>query len=252
MSLINGVNECHSGRESVRIAMEIVTKVIRSMLQRRYVSLLLALAVAAAPRVIPARVSTELAKATELASEGNFAPAYCIWRLLADQGNAEALFNLGWLYRNGNGVVADDGQARQLWQAAAEQGHAEAQMALGTLYSMQRTDPENFAQAVRWFRAAAGQGIDDALLILLDYADAGNQQAVDAVAELVRQRKVGARVVISVDEGNIRAQPSTKSQVLITLPRNSELLKLDDQGKWVRVWVPPLQDTGWAFHSLFE
>ena len=222
------------------------------MLQRRCVSLLLALVVAATPQVVPARVSTELAKAMELASEGDFAPAYCIWQPLAERGNAEALFNLGWLYRNGNGVAADDGRARELWQAAAEKGHAEAQMALGTLYSMQRDDPENYAQAVRWFRAAASQGVEDALLILLDYADAGNQQAADAVAGLVEQRKVGVRVLISVDDGNIRAQPSTKSPVLITLPRNSELLKLDDQGKWIRVWVPPLRDTGWAFHSLFK
>lgn len=220
------------------------------MFRRRCVSLVLGLAVAGAAAA--AAVPAGLEEAKKLARQGNFAPAYCIWRPLADKGNAEALFHLGWLYRNGNGVAADNRQAEQLWQAAAEKGHAEAQMALGTLYSLEGPDSDNLAQAVSWFHAAAGQGFEDALLILLDYADAGNQDAVDAVADLVRQRKVGTRLVIRVDKGNVRAQPSTGSQVLLTLPRNSHLLKLDDQGKWIRVWVPALQQTGWAFHSLFE
>jgi len=223
------------------------------MLRHRCVSILLAVAVLGVQQQVPAAgVATQLEKAEEMARAGNFAPAYCIWRPLADKGNAEAQFNLGWLYRNGDGMAVDKLQAQQLWEAAAEEDHAEAQMALGTLYSMERTTPENRALAVRWFRAAAEQGFEDALLILLDYADEGDQQALDAVTSLIQQEKVGTRLAIHVDKGNVRARPSTQAAVLITLPRNSWLLKLDDRGDWIRVWVPPLQKTGWAFHSLFD
>ena len=80
----------------------------------------------------------------------------------------------------------------------------------------------------------------------------GDQQALDAVTSLIQQKKVGTRLAIRVDKGNVRTRPSTQAAVLITLPRNSWLLKLDDRGDWIRVWVPPLQKTGWAFHSLFD
>ncbi len=229
-----------------------VTGVRQSMLRHRCVSILLGVAVLAVQGQALAGVASRLEKAEKMAREGNFAPAYCIWNPLAKKGNAEAQFNLGWLYRNGDGVAVDKQQAQQLWETAAEKGHAEAQMALGTLYSMERASPENRALAVRWFSAAAEQGFEDALLILLDYADAGDQQALDAVTSLIQQEKVGTRLIVRVDKGNVRTQPSTKATVLITLPRDSWLLKLDDQGDWIRVWVPPLQKTGWVFHSLFE
>ncbi|RLA44044.1 MAG: hypothetical protein DRQ97_11940 [Gammaproteobacteria bacterium] len=42
---------------------------------------------------------------------GDVAGAVRIWRDLAQQGNATAQFNLGQLYRLGNGVKADDREA---------------------------------------------------------------------------------------------------------------------------------------------
>ena len=196
--------------------------------------------------------TARLAEAAELARAGNFAPAWCIWERLAEQGNVEALFNLGWLYRNGQGVAGDDEQARRLWEQAATQGHAEAQMALGMLYADSRTVGPDQAQAVRWFQAAAGQGIEDALLILLDYMDKGDPAAAAAIGELVRQREVGTAVNISADEANVRAQPSTGAQVLVTLPAGARVVQLESRNDWWRVWVEQPGDFGWMYRSLFD
>ena len=40
----------------------------------------------------------------------------------AEQGNAQAQFNLGWMYANGEGVRQDPVQAVQWYRKAAEQG----------------------------------------------------------------------------------------------------------------------------------
>ena len=192
------------------------------------------------------------AEADALARKGDFAPAWCIWQALAEQGSLEARYNLGWLYHNGQGVASDDRQARILWQQAAEQGHAEAQMALGMLYRNGRSIEPDPAQAVQWFAAAAGQGIEDALLILLDEADKGNPQAADAVARLVRAGDAGTRVLVRVDEANVRSKPSTRERVLASLPAGTPVQKLAASGDWWLVWVESIGATGWMYHALFE
>lgn len=42
----------------------------------------------------------------------------------AEQGNAQAQLNLGWMYANGQGVRQDDAQAAQWFRKASEQGDA--------------------------------------------------------------------------------------------------------------------------------
>jgi len=196
--------------------------------------------------------AARLAEAAGLARAGNFAPAWCIWEDLAGQGDAEALFNMGWLYRNGQGVARDDMRARDLWEQAGSKGHAEAQMALGMLYADSRPPGPDPAQAVRWFHAAAGQGLEDALLILLDYMDRDDPDAAAAVAGLVREGRVGTAVNVVTDEANVRAQPSTGAPVLATLPAGTRVVKLEARNKWWRVWVWQLDGFGWMYRSLFD
>ena len=52
-------------------------------------------------------------------------------RAQAEQGNAEALYNLGFMYANGEGVPQDDAEARVWYRRAAEQGHVQAQLNVG-------------------------------------------------------------------------------------------------------------------------
>ena len=45
------------------------------------------------------------------------------FRKAADAGDAEAMFNLGYCYYNGNGIAEDRAKAKQLWSKAADMGH---------------------------------------------------------------------------------------------------------------------------------
>lgn len=199
-----------------------------------------------------ADTDVDLARAEAYAIDGDFAPAWCIWEPLAAEGNATAQFNLGWLYRNGNGVAVNDERARQLWEQAARRGHAEAQMALAMLYGQQGGSLEDKTQAIHWYRKAAEQGIEDAMLILLDYADRGDAAAGTAVDALLKGGRVGKPVAVTVDKANVRDQPKISGRVLGTLPQGTQVRQLAVSGDWRRVWVPAIEVTGWMFHTLFE
>ena len=78
---------------------------------------------------------------------------------VAEQGNAKAQFNLGWMYANGQGVRQDDAQAVQWFGKAAEQGLAEAQYNLGLMYYHGRGIRQNHNLAKEWFGKACQNGL---------------------------------------------------------------------------------------------
>ena len=98
----------------------------------------------------------------ELWQAGNYAGAVKEWRALAEQGNADAQFNLGQAYKLGRGVPADLGSAQSWYEKAAAQGHGQAQANLG-LILFQKGDR---AKAMPWLRKAAEEGDPRAQYVL--------------------------------------------------------------------------------------
>ena len=82
----------------------------------------------------------------------DYATALQEWTPLAEAGDAQAQYNLGLMYRNGQGVLQDDAKAVRLYRLAAEQGYALAQSNLGHMYSNGSGVPQDYAEAVRWYR----------------------------------------------------------------------------------------------------
>lgn len=80
----------------------------------------------------------------------------------AEQGFADAQFNLGLMYANGEGVEKDMTQAVELFKKAAEQGHVDAQNNLGALYFTGEGIERDEKKAIGWFEKAAAQGNEDA------------------------------------------------------------------------------------------
>ena len=84
----------------------------------------------------------------------------------AEQGDAEAQFNLGECHRKGEGVEQNLKQAVNWYQKAAKQGNAKAQCHLGICYYIGTVVVLNYKQAVYWLQKAAEQGIVEAQVIL--------------------------------------------------------------------------------------
>ena len=79
-------------------------------------------------------------------------------RQAAEQGDAEAQANLGWMYLIGDGVARDYAEAVKWYRKAAEQGHAAGQVRLGRMYEDGYGVKKNYTEAVKWFRKGVEQG----------------------------------------------------------------------------------------------
>jgi TPR repeat protein len=86
-------------------------------------------------------------------------------RAKAETGDAQAQYNLGVCYDQGQGVAQDHTEAVMLYRKAADQGLAEAQNELGLCYISTGEGlgvARGFVEAVKWFREAANQGYAEA------------------------------------------------------------------------------------------
>ncbi len=85
---------------------------------------------------------------------GDYATALREFRPLAEQGAADAQFNLGVMYFKGRGVPQVHAEAVKWYRKAAEQGVAKAQYNLGHMYSYGLGVPQDQVQAHMWFSLA--------------------------------------------------------------------------------------------------
>jgi uncharacterized protein len=89
---------------------------------------------------------------------GEYATALRLFRPLADQGNAQAQYKIGLMYRNGEGVAQDRAEAAKWIHKAAEQGSMYAQRDLASKYYNGEGVAQDRAEAAKWFGKAADQG----------------------------------------------------------------------------------------------
>jgi TPR repeat protein len=97
-----------------------------------------------------------------LLSSGAYGQSFEETKLLAEQGDANAQYNLGNMYIYGNGVPENNTEAVKWYRLAAEQGQANAQYNLGNIYLNGNFVPENYVEALKWYRLAAEQGYANA------------------------------------------------------------------------------------------
>ena len=97
-------------------------------------------------------------KGEQYYNEGNYTKAVNCYRKAAEQGNADAQYNLGLCYASGQGVTQDYTEAVKWYRQAAEQGNTYAQNNLGACYYYGEGVPQDYTEAVKWYRQAAEQG----------------------------------------------------------------------------------------------
>lgn len=76
----------------------------------------------------------------------------------AEQGNAKASFELGWMHQNGDGVTRDVAKALEWYQAAALQGNIYAYFSLDLLYEEAIDVGWDVEGYIRSYERAASQG----------------------------------------------------------------------------------------------
>jgi len=84
------------------------------------------------------------------------------FRKAADQGLAEAQYNLGFCYYHGQGVTQDYVEAVRWYRKAADQDNTVSEFVLGGCFHDGQGVQINYPEAVKWFRKAAERGSTDA------------------------------------------------------------------------------------------
>jgi TPR repeat protein len=102
--------------------------------------------------------SADFQKGLDAYDRGDYATALREWTPLAEQGKSVAQFNLGQMYRKGQGVRQNKKTAVKWYRLSAEQGDADAQTNLGVMYRKGHGVPQDDKTAVKWYRLAAVQG----------------------------------------------------------------------------------------------
>lgn len=115
-------------------------------------------------------------------AHGDYQSARKIWEQLARNGDAEAQYNLGVMYANGDGVPKKPAKALKWFQVAATAGNAKAQYNLGVMYANGEGVTANTREAVKWLQMSASQGLSKAqeslaLIHEESVADLGNVTA---------------------------------------------------------------------------
>src|SRR5580704_13548149 len=88
----------------------------------------------------------------------DFLEAFAWCQRAADSNLAWAEYNLGLMYRKGEGVQQSDTEAAHWYRRAATQDFPEAQQKLADLYYFGQGVPLSYATAAAWYRKAADLG----------------------------------------------------------------------------------------------
>lgn len=189
---------------------------------------------------------------------GDFAEAYCIMRPLAEEGDADAQYNIGWMYMNGYGLRVNDNLALEWWQKAADQGHSDASFSIGMLYSLGdgeiSKDPD---KAIDYYLIAAIDGHEDAIAILKSMMLRNDQSILDRLYSIINDHEslFGIQRQVKASKLNARKGPSTESEVMARLLKGETVLELNKQELWSQVVVlrdKEINQTVWVYNPLLE
>lgn len=125
----------------------------------------------------PARADYQAGAAAH--ERGDYALALAEWSAEAERGNPDAQYNLGQMYRLGQGVDVDMSKAFGWYLRAAEQGMVPAQLNVGVMYGRGIGVPSDDVQAYKWLSIAAAQGEPQAM------------RTIDFLAKRMTKKQIG-------------------------------------------------------------
>ena len=106
-------------------------------------------------------IAADFSKGLQAAQSGDFKTALAEWTPLAEQGNSDAQFNVGIMYRKGDGVPENDKTAIKWFTKAAKQGNAIAQSYLGFMYEIGEGVLTDYRRAYMWNNLASYNGYEN-------------------------------------------------------------------------------------------
>lgn len=145
-----------------------------------------------------ASVDPQFAKIEEMVNAKNFKSAYDALSKLASQGNAQAIYNLGYLTQTGQGTAKDEKKAIQLYEQAASKGYPVANYVLGKNYTGGTLGlKQDLGKAKQYLERASAANFDEAtvdlaILLFAEGTTASDQQALKKLQPLISKGNMPA------------------------------------------------------------
>jgi uncharacterized protein len=172
--------------------------------------------------VAPA-AATELDDAVAAAHRGEYATALRRLSPLAEQGDARAQFDIGFMHAFGWGVPRNPAEAITWYRKAADQGLAVAQHFLGIAYVNGEGVRSDDAEAVRWFARAAAQGFAQARYMLGMMTMDGRGVPKDLVQ--------GYAFMVMAGQGGVRSAGRVVQKLVLTEAQRGQAQEIIDRWK---------------------
>ena len=92
------------------------------------------------------------------------------YKKVANKGNAEAMYQVGYMYKSGKGVAMDKTEAMNWYTKAADKDNLNAMIGIAYTYVFGEVDSnKDYTQAILWFKKAAEKGSTPAMNSLAYY-----------------------------------------------------------------------------------
>lgn len=108
--------------------------------------------------VVAPSYAGDLERGIQLYETKQYAKAAIAFEMAADNGNAEALRLLGFMYYHGEGVSQDNKRAESLFVKSAIAGDVQSASNLAKMYEFGMGVEQDDARAAEWYRKAADMG----------------------------------------------------------------------------------------------
>ena len=109
--------------------------------------------------------SADFQKGFNAYNKDDFATALREWTPLAEQGDVRAQYNLGQMYRRGDGVLQNYKTAVKWYRLSAEQGFVIAQLNLGISYTLGNGVIQDNIYAHMWVNISVSNGHKNAVKV---------------------------------------------------------------------------------------
>ena len=199
--------------------------------------------------------ASDVSDAINAMRAGNFAEAYCVLKPYAESGDAEAQYNIGWMYLNGYGLMMNDSKALEWWQRASDQGYTDASFSIAMLYSLGEGQvKKDTDRAIEYYLMAVEDGHEDANMIIRSMLARDDESIRQRKQEIVRTYGylLGPLFDVKVERANLRRKPSLESQIVTVLNQGEVMVELSAKGKWMQVGVLKSGEVAWIYKSLLQ
>ena len=162
----------------------------------------------------------------------------------AEQGNAIAQSNLGYMYSTGQGVTQDYKQAVYWYKKAAEQGNADAQLNLGSIYFFDVGGaPQDYKQSFYWYKKAAEQNdiFAHTVISLMYYLGRGTLQNLEQFiywGTQAKKKSTGREGWTAVENPEERAAAAP-------VTNTDDWVEVENPEEWTAVESEPTGREGW-------